>query len=453
MNNLYAGFARVNVTPATGIGIAGYFQTRIADGVLDELEINALALACKEKKVVLLSMDHLGMKREVIQDYRKHVSEVTGLSEEAIYIHGTHTHTAPFLLKDTEDIRIQEYDKFVCDKMADAAKFAIADLKPAKMGWGIGKAPDVAFVRRFRMKDGSVRTNPGVNNPDILAPIGEVDERVTVLRFDRENAEGIVLVQFANHPDTVGGCKFSADWPGFLRRTVEKSLDNVKCIFFNGAQGDVNHVKVFPKEGDLNDMFLDFDDVSRGYGHARYIGRVVAGGVLQTYDKVKYVEVEDLRYLQRTIKIPSNMPKPEDMKEAHRINDLHKEGRDNELPYEGMMLTTVLADAARKVRLEHGPESFGMELSAIAVGKIAFIGIPGEPFTGIGRALKETPGWEVVIPTCLTNGSQGYFPMKDAYDEGGYEAKSSNFCSDVAELLIENGKELLQDLVEIKEIN
>ncbi len=55
---------------------------------------------------------------------------------------------------------------------------------------------------------------------------------------------------------TVGGCKISADWPGFVRRTVEKVLDNAKCIFFNGAQGDVNHVKVHPKEGDLNGMFM-----------------------------------------------------------------------------------------------------------------------------------------------------------------------------------------------------
>lgn len=46
-----------------------------------------------------------------------------------------------------------------------------------------------------------------------------------------------MLVSFADHPDTVGGCKISADWPGFVRRTVEKVLDNTKCIFFNGKQG------------------------------------------------------------------------------------------------------------------------------------------------------------------------------------------------------------------------
>ena len=334
----------------------------------------------------------------------------------------------------------------VCRKMADVVRIALEDMKPARMGLGVGKAPDIAYIRRFRMKDGSIRTNPGVNNPDILAPIGEVDERVSVLRFDREGADTLVLVNFADHPDTVGGCKISADWPGFVRRTVEKVLDNTKCIFFNGAQGDVNHVKVHTKEGDLNGMFMDFDDVSRGYDHARFMGRVVTGGVLQIYDKVKYVNVDSIQYKQKTIQVLSNMSATEDLPEARRIDALHQEGRDEELPYTGMMLTTKVAEAARMLRLEHGPESFEMELSGIAIGDVMMLGIPGEPFTGVGRALKDTEGWELVIPTCNTNGKQGYFPMKEAYDEGGYEAGSSNFRAGVAEQIIEEGKKLMKEL-------
>ncbi len=446
MSNLYAGFARVNVTPMLGIGVAGYFKVRKAEGVLDELEINALAVQCNEDKIVFLSMDHLGINRDTNKEHREAISEATGLPMEAIYIHATHTHTGPYLKKDSEDVLEQEYYQLVSRKMVAAAVMALADLKPAKMGWGIGQAPDIAFIRRFRMKDGSIQTNPGVNNPNVVAPIGQVDERVSVLRFDREGAETLVLVNFADHPDTVGGCKISADWPGFTRRTVEKTLDNTKCIFFNGAQGDVNHVKVFTKEGDLNGMFMDFDDVSRGYDHARYMGRVVTGGVLQAFDKVKYIDVDTIKYKQRTIHVPSNMPKPEDMAEAYRIDALHQAGKDDELPYKGMMLTTVVAEAGRMIRLEHGPEAFDMELSAISIGEVALLGIPGEPFSGIGRALKETEGFGLVIPTCASNGYQGYFPMREAYDEGGYEARSSNFRAGVAEQIIEEGKALLSEV-------
>ena len=445
MNTLQAGFSRVDVTPMLGIGMAGYYVPRLAEGVLDPLQINALALACGDTKVVFLSIDHCGIVKEVLNPMIDQVCHVTGLPREAVYIHSTHTHTGPFLnYNPTEPLEI-EYAQLVTRKFADAAKLAMEDLKPAKMGYGIGDAPNIAFVRRFRMRDGSVRTNPGVDNPDILHPIGDVDERVNVLRFDREG-DSLVLVNFGNHPDVVGGCKISADWPGFLRETVEKALDNTKCLFFNGAQGDVNHVNVHPRGGYLNDMFMDFDDVARGYKHARYMGRVVAGGVLQAFDKVKYVDVDSIRFAQKYIDVPANLPDPSELPEAKRINDLHNAGRDAELPYSGMMLTTVVARAARMMRLENGPDSFRMPLSAIAVGPVAMFGIPGEPFTGVGRALKEAEGYELVLPTCNTNAKEGYFPMLECYEEGGYEAGSSNFKSGVAELIIDAGLKLLEEL-------
>ncbi len=451
MNRLYAGFGRVNVTPMLGIPIVGYFKERYAEGVLDELEINALALGCGEQKVVLLSIDNCGFPQDMMEIFRRHVSEVTGIAYEGVLIHTTHTHTGPSLRgsvlgKTDENELVSQYKQFVYHKMADVAVAAIADMKPAKMGYAVGEAPNIAFVRRFRMKDGSVKTNPGVNNPDILHPIGDVDERVNVLRFDQEGGNSLVLVNFGDHPDTVGGNLISCDWPGFVRKTVEQAIDNTRCIFFNGAQGDVNHVNVHPTGGYLNDMFMDFDDVARGYKHAQFMGRVVAGGVLQVYDKVYYRDVDSIRFVNKLLNVPSNMPRPEDMPEAHRINDLHLAGKDSELPYEGMMLTTIVAEAGRMVKLEHGPEAFPMTLTGIAIGDVVIAGIPGEPFTGVGRALKEAPGWELVLPMCCTNGGEGYFPMQDSYDEGGYEARGSNFKAGVAELIIAEGTKMLNDL-------
>lgn len=457
MNKLRAGFSRLNVTPPLGIPMTGYYKPRFAEGVLDDLEVNALALAVDEKKVVLLSVDNCGFTAPVAYAYRQHICEETGLPLDCVFLHTTHTHTGPTtgltyeqgilpLPEEKDNPLLPEYYHFLRRKVADAAVLALKDLKNAKMGWAVGNAPKVAFVRRFRMKDGSVRTNPGVGNPDILHPIGDVDERVNVLRFDREDGESLVLVNFGNHPDVVGGNLISGDWPTLLRHRLEKALDNVKCIFFNGAQGDVNHVNVNAKGGDFNDTFHDFDDVDRGYGHARHMGNVVAAAVLQVFDKVNYTDVESLHSLEKTVHIPSNMPTPEEAVQAHLINDLHLAGRDAELPYGGMELTTVVAEAARMVELEHGPESFAISLAGIALGNVVLVGIPGEPFTGIGRGLKAAQGWDVVMPCCLTNGCCGYFPMMDAYDEGGYEARSSKFKAGTAERIVREGCALLAGL-------
>ena len=62
MNKLQAGFGRVNVTPMMGVYMDGYFVPRYVEGVLDELEINAIALACGDDKAVLISLDNLGIK-------------------------------------------------------------------------------------------------------------------------------------------------------------------------------------------------------------------------------------------------------------------------------------------------------------------------------------------------------------------------------------------------------
>ena len=446
MSTLKAGFARTNINPMMGIDISGYYQVRKADGVLDDLEANAIAFQCGDKKVVMISLDNLGIKKSIMDDFRACISEKTGLPKECIFISGTHTHTGPRVQEEDADQFEVEYKQLLKSRVLDAALFALQDLKPAKMGYGVGQAPRVAFVRRFRMKDGSVKTNPGVNNPEIEGPIGDVDERVNVLRFDREGAESLVVVNFGNHPDVVGGCKISADWPGFVRRTVEKAIDNTKCIFFNGAQGDVNHVNVHPIGGEMNEMFIDFDDVARGYAHARYIGRVVAGGVLQVYDKVKYVDVDKMQAVQKDVKVAANKGTAEELVEAKRIHALHEAGKDSELPYEGMMLTTVVAKAGRMVSLENAPDFFEIPMAGITLGPVSFVGIPGEPFTGIGRGLKEAEEFELVLPICCANGYEGYYPMQDSYDEGGYEAGTSRFKAGTAEQLIREGRELLASL-------
>ena len=444
MASFKVGFSRINITPMMGIEISGYFKTRIADGVLDDLYANAIAFECGDTRALMICVDNCGIKQGILLKYRKMISEKLGIGVDKVFISCTHTHTGPSSASES-DIA-EEYKNQLGEKLVRLACDAVNDLKDAKMGYGIGSAPNIAFVRRFRMKDGSIKTNPGVDNPDIVAPIGDIDERVNVLRFDRENAETVVLVNFGCHPDVVGGCKISADWPGFVRSTVEKVLDNTKCIFFNGAEGDINHVNVHPHGGFLNGMFMDFDDVSRGYAHAQYMGRVVTGGVLQAFDKVKYVDVNEISAVNKIMNVPSNKPDAKDLPEAYKIKEIHESGRDDELPYKGMMLTTVVAEALRMVRLENAPDAFDMTLSGIKLGLVALVGIPGEPFLGIGRGIKETDGFDLIMPICCANGYEGYFPMRDSYDEGGYEARSSNFRAGVAEFIIEEGKKMLNEL-------
>jgi hypothetical protein len=445
---LKAGFGRVTITPPFGIPLAGYFVERPMDGVLDELEIQALALHDGKKQTVIMVADLLGIRAVDLLPVRKAVAQRLNMAVEAVMIACTHTHTAPQISENTTGKLPEKwpfYQEMLWSKFIDAADLAVQDLAPAKMGYGVGQAPHIAFIRRYRMKDGSVRTNPGVNNPDILAPIGTVDERVNVLRFVRDKGD-IVLVNFGVHPDTIGGCKVSADYPRFVRQTLENTIENCKVLFLNGAQGDVNHINVAPTGGDYNGLEPQFDDCDRGYDHSRHMGRTIAGGVLQVYEKVQFVEDAKINFANSICTIPANKGREDQIPLAEKYAALHKAGRDEEIPFKGMQLTTVVAEALRILRLRNGPEGFDLPLTAISVGPAVLVGIPGEPFTGIGRGIKENSGFAITLPCCCANGYEGYYPMQDAYDEGGYEARSSNFAAGVAEKIIADSLKLVSEL-------
>ena len=137
MNQLSVGFARVNITPMMGIGIVGYFVPRFADGVLDDLYINALALEAGGEKAVVLTLDNCGIGRDVAMDFAASVSEATGIPAEAVILHCTHTHTAPPLIDpdmpaplngdfdSVDPAREKAYYEFVRTRLCDAAQYAI----------------------------------------------------------------------------------------------------------------------------------------------------------------------------------------------------------------------------------------------------------------------------------------------------------------------------------------
>ena len=449
-----AGFSRVNITPPLGVSLGGHpnADKRTATEILDDLEINAVAVSAGGKLAVLFSADLLYIRKVDSEKIRRLVAEENNIPYESIFIACTHTHTGPLISVDhIPGFVLNEknllYKAFLPTRFSDAAKAAIADLKPARMGWAVGEVKRVSFVRRYRMKDGTVRTNPGQGNPDIVAPIGENDPRVNVLRILREGGKEIAIANFGVHPDTLGGFrKVSADYPRAVREAVEGAMPEVHCIFFNGAQGDLNHFNVNAEAKVLDDFMARNDIVDKNYNitrwlNTRHIGRAIAGAVLQVYGDVKWVDVDTVGFGNMDCVVPTNMPTAEELEWAKVISKEYRAG-ESMAKYPPHTATK----AERMIRCSMGPETDSLPVSAIRIGPAVFVGLPGEPFNGIGLGLKENSPFEVTLPCCLVNGGQGYFPMYDCYAEGGYEAGSSNFKAGVAERLIEAGTELINSL-------
>jgi len=437
MSQLKAGFARIDITPPLGTNLVGYFNERIADGILDPLLATAVAVSDGANTAVILSADLIGIAQEVCDRIRDGIAERTGICRTAVFVACTHTHLGPAMSKKYEVYK-EEVVGPIVQKLIGVAQMAIDDLKPATMYTNAAQAPvEISFIRRYKMKDGSTRTNPGYLNPEIDHPIGESDHRVALTYFRRENAPEIALINFQVHPDVIGGTKMSADFPYFVRKTYEAAVENSLCMYINGPQGDTNHCDVSAPEGMLR----------RGYEMSQHMGRVIAGTAMCLRAKAFPTEGVPVRAFQKNIMVPHNKGTAEEVENAKRIDQLYREERFDEIcPAHDMRLTTIIAEARRMINLADMPDDKELYISGVAMGDFALVGFPGEPFTVIGTEVKNASPFAMTFAACCANGYEGYYPAESAYAEGGYEAKTAKYKAGVAETLIATGKEVLETL-------
>jgi len=468
-----AGFSRTDITPPLGVYMPGYYEVRHAKEVLDPLQINCVAFNDGKKTAFIMQFDTEALSDFVADGMRDAIVKATGVDRDAIMLHASHTHDGGHLaVKVTQSsaagVEMEPltrlYVEMATTRAADAAVEAMRDLKAAKLSYQRTEAKRISFGRRYKMKDGKVRTNPGTNNPDIVGPAGEPpDESVQVLRIDREGGKPICLINFQTHPDVVGGETITADWPGLTRAVFEAAtFGKTHCIVINGTQGDLNHCNVMPKPGELNGLKRDFDAVDRGYDHAWHMANVLAAAALSKWMKCIPLEAGDIKVATTTVRVPAHKAKDSDEKNLAWANDvwaLHEKSKKDNVAYKkgdyvtakygwvDMELTTEVARAGRIRNMAKHADFHDLPLCGFAIGKsVAFGGFPGEPFNDIGKAVKKNSPFTLTILSCLTNGSRGYFPFSDAYVGGGYESATSPFGPSVADDLVKGEGELMRKL-------
>ena len=437
---LYAGFARVKVTPPMGNPVPGYYEKRFSDGFLTNLYLRATAFSDGQNKAVIFACDAIGMKADYFDILKKKIAHRCDMSEDAIYITCSHSHTSYRITvpgeDDADDNNI--FLKRLYQQFCDCAQFAFEDLKPCTLKIAAGSAQKVGFIRRYRMKDGSCKTNPGIGNPDVVAPDAVQDESVQLIRVIREGGKEILLVNFGTHADVIGGCKYCYDWPGYLAEDLVGAFDGeVEAMTLVGCEGDSNHINVFRPKGSIN----------KGVSVAKRMARILAGEVLKIYDDAKEVDGSRITFGYKIVQIGKNPYDPADIPEALEVREIYrKTGRQNppELKEGGYKLN--IPEAMRILANLERPEFFHLRVSALQLGNIAFIGFPGESFVSIGMDVKAGSKMDMTVTTCLTNGSEGYFPDKAAFAEKGYERSTSPFAHDCAKILSDAGLELVNGM-------
>ena len=285
----------------------GYFYVRLNTGTHDPLYAKAVVLEKDGKMAALVVCDLESILRETTMAARAAIGQVTHVPGKNVMLSATHTHTGPEVSRVILD-RVpgppgqtaRVYWASLPDKVAECVRQAEANLKPVRAWAAVGNEPSLVFNRRFLMKDGSVRFNPGKKNPEIVRPVGPTDSAVPVVFFETADSKPrATMVNYALHLDTVGGTEFSADYPFTLSKTLSQAKGSeMLTVFTIGTAGNINHLDV------------NSDLPQQGQGEASRIGSVLAAEVLKTYARMEPAGAGPLQVWRETVKLPLQPLKP-----------------------------------------------------------------------------------------------------------------------------------------------
>ena len=439
---LAIGLAKVDVTPPVGHRMSGYFYERFSAGTHDPLIARAIVLQQGDQQFAWVFCDLLGVPSHVTAPARDAASQATGIPRQNIFIAATHTHTGPLYfgpLRDyfhkraveTQGADSHEPDDYAVelkDKLVAVIEQAAEAVSPTELAAGTATQQGLAFNRRYVMRDGSVRTNAGKLNPDIVRPAGPTDPQVGLLQFRRDGQPVAGLTVFALHLDTTGGDRYAADFPFFLARNLRQALgEKYQSIFGIGACGDINHFDV------------SHDRPQKSHEEAERIGSTLAATVASALKTLPAVEAPSLAAASRTVDVPLQKYTPEEIAAA-RAN-LPKVGT-RELP----MLEQVSAVKIVGVA-DYDTESLPMDVQAFRLSdSVALVALPGELFAELGLAIKQRSPFATTLVCELANDYPGYIPTRRGFAEGSYEPTNSKIEPGGGEMLVDAAVELLTQL-------
>jgi neutral ceramidase len=372
------GAADKDITPPVGIPMWGYGARHDApsEGTLDPLMAKAIVIAAGADKVALVGIDlGRGPTEAMMKTIRDQIAAQAGIKH--VLITGSHTHHGPVIeLLDEPGLGRGKFDTAVAyaqklpQLLVDAILAADHDSKPAR----IGVATESTTLNRNR----HTKREPKATDP-----------MLAVVRFDDLEGKPIaILVNFAAHPVMTQEklLKYSADYPGFLKKKVERAL-TTKCVFMQGASGDMS------------------PNPNPGPWEPRSFGETVADHVIALAQSA-------------TTAVPAH-PSVSGVVDTFRFQT-RVNLKDPRVA--GVFERAYFPEITRNYVQLYG-DRLTAELNTVLLnGELALVGGSGEFFCNHANRLKARSYVKYTLFFGYCNGHGMYFPTIEAASEGGYGA-------------------------------
>ena len=428
---MFAGTAKIDITPNGSVWMDGMIRSHRSTGVHDPLFARALVLANSGETAqgfAVISVDVCGLDEKSTNLTRLLIEAKTGIPAKQVIIAATHTHSGPATIgffNQAEEKYLKETEGKIVECVARAAQ----NLLPVSAGCASGREETISHYRRLLADDGHVVMNWEPFPAERLkGPLGEIDPELGVLKIaGTDNPERIICLLFnhAGHPNVMSGDNYllSADYPGMATGLLEKKF-GCNAIFVNGAQGtmDIDGVKD-----------RDWEGVERA-------GTALAQATIQTAAKVNLSKTIAVRGAGIAYFLPARQIFGRELEWAKKV--LEETGGKVQVVADG-----VGDDYKARLLVElrkNQNQNIPLEQICFAVGDCAFISLPGELFTEIGRRIKTESPFQHTYIIGLANGCVGYIPTREAIAQGGYEVDTRRAGDDAEEIIVEHSLVLLR---------
>jgi neutral ceramidase len=398
-----AGVSRVDITPPLGTPLQGYGdleQKRRAERVRDPLSATAVAFEASGMTCVIISLDVVLIEEPDTKAIRDGITAQTGINPDAITVCAIQTHSGPCTLSFTGwCVKNTDYTNGqMIPGAIKAAVEAVRNLQPARMGIGTIQS-QVGINRRETREDNGVALGQQAWNP--------YDPEMTVLRIEGKGGTIANLVHYGAHPTVFGSASraISRDWPGVMIDRVE-ALTKAPTLYVNGAVGDVG-----PRI--LNQLTIGDGNGEQG---VLEVGYRAATDAMGAWRSIKHFDQYPLAMVAGEMVFPYQ---PLSDLEQAKKNMAHWEPRKHQSgePAAEYGHWSAVVEAHGKPRVTGRKYA----QSLWAVGPVAFVPSPGEPFSQIVLRTRKLSPFQHTLVCSTTNGSLCYFCTRESLARGGYE--------------------------------
>lgn len=434
---LQVGFGRVSVTPEYEVRLAGGAATRNSEGYQDYLYLTCVAIRENGETFIIGTMDFICAEDVFVDPAKAVMSEETGVPEENILLNATHTH-ASVAIRTDGSTNVDQYRKDFFEWSRQAAKAAVEDLSPAEVWYGSIKAEGMAWVRHYKMSDGTYAgPNYGSWDSGIVDHSNEADQELQLIKFARaaEDKKDVVLINYPAHATmTQSSTVLSADFPAPTRDYIEENTDSLVAYFIAAAGDQV------PSSRIAGETF------SKDY---KVYGAELGRYAVECMNNLTKVETTGISHGERTFTAGYNKEKLELLDQAKQVQSIWQQvGRG----------TTEGSNAAKNagfssvyevsaiINRAAAPDTNSMDIRVLAIGDISFIFAPYEMFGVQGMYIKENSPYPMTFVITCAEGAEGYLPSQLGWEMGTYESQVSKFERGSAEKLADEFVAMLTEM-------